>query len=349
MSFLNSVLSSINKDGGAATPRPPAVPVRQQKPVQQASATAAPQDARPSGQDTLKRKAEQQGGPQALKVHKTAGTPHTGAARSNTNSPAPRLAAAPSRTREPLSESSRPSTQPSSASQKSVTSKPSVTQTPASTKPASAPKSGYLATLAKAKAAQEAAKQMGQIKHNKVEKKNLSRREKERLANEAAAAQKDPKLKERLQATGRSKDAMQPGARMSEATKKTAEGGYKGTMRPAAAAPPAYRGTMRTGGSAKPAVISQKPRQSQSSKHKYVEEYSEEDEDEEEGDYDSASSDMEAGLDDIDQEELMSAKVARKEDEEALKEEERLRKQKLERKRKLQALSAEAAKKKKVY
>lgn len=212
-------------------------------------------------------------------------------------------------------------------------------------------KSGYLATLEKAKAAQALAQQkgMGQIKHIKVEKKHLSRKEKDRLAAEAAAAQKDPKLKTKLQPAGRSRDGTPLNGKAQEPKKKI-ETGYKGTMRPAAPAQPAYKGTMRPGGPAKPTNNAPKPRPGESSRYRYAEDYSdEEDEEEDEDDYDSASSDMEAGLMDIDQEELMSAKVAKKEDEEALREEEELKRQKLERKRKLQALSAAAAKKKKVY
>ena len=52
---------------------------------------------------------------------------------------------------------------------------------------------------------------------------------------------------------------------------------------------------------------------------------------------------MDAGWDDVEQEESMALRVARKEDLEALEEEERHRKEKLERKRRLEELSKSAA------
>ncbi|EME87154.1 uncharacterized protein MYCFIDRAFT_89033 [Pseudocercospora fijiensis CIRAD86] len=74
-----------------------------------------------------------------------------------------------------------------------------------------------------------------------------------------------------------------------------------------------------------------------------------EDEDEQEG-YDSyESDDMEAGFDDVDGEEQLALKSAKKEDLEALQEEERHRREKEERKRKLAALSKTAAAAKKRY
>ncbi|KAF4555385.1 Hypothetical protein D9617_2g053420 [Elsinoe fawcettii] len=358
MSFLNSVLSTINKDGSGQPSRPTA-PIVKAKPPQQPSNLTATAKIESSG--TLKRKAEQETGSSSLKVPKTTSVASSIStpSRSNTTSPAARSGGGLAKPSEPYKGTSRPTVSTNGAqikpSVKPVTAtKPATSTTPASTSSAPAPaKKGYLATLERARMAQEAnkGKAPGTIKHIKVEKKHLSRREKERLAAEAKAAQKDPKLREKLQPTGRSRDGT-PQTTNGKAVdpKKKVETGYKGTMRPAApAAAPAYKGTMRPVGSGKPAAPANKLRPGESSRYRYVEDYSDEEEEDEEDDYDSASSDMEAGMDDIDREELMSARVARKEDEEALKEEEELKRQKLERKRKLQALSAAAAKKKKVF
>ncbi|KAK5139566.1 hypothetical protein LTR04_003480 [Oleoguttula sp. CCFEE 6159] len=70
------------------------------------------------------------------------------------------------------------------------------------------------------------------------------------------------------------------------------------------------------------------------------------DEEEEEDDYESDFSDMEAGAFDVDEEEALSAQIARKEDAEALKEETALKREKLERKRRMEALAAKASAKK---
>ena len=251
--------------------------------------------------------------------------------------------------------------QPSTSSSK-PTSAPSlkVGSAPAGTAPTNAaPKKGYLATLERAKAAQEAAKQMGQIKHVKVEK--LSRRERERLQAEAAAAAaaeasrkgKAP-IGRAAQGSERSRDGLPVVGKAGTVPKerKPVEVGYKGTMRPVSSQP-AYRGTMSTGkassaggryGGGRP-----KDRGTDYARWSDLDDEDEGDE-EEEDDYDSqGSSDMEAGMDEIDEEELTSTKVGRKEDEAALREENELKRQKLERKKKLEQLQAAAAKKKRLY
>ncbi|KAG8628455.1 hypothetical protein KVT40_004328 [Elsinoe batatas] len=360
MSFLNSVLSTINKDSSAQAIRPAAPSV---KPKSQQNASGQPPGtARPvvtGGQGTLKRKAEPEGSLSSLKIPKTSSGPSSiiTPSRSSTSSPAARSAGGLSKPPEPYKGTSRPTAQTNGVQKqgavKAVQKPAAAATTPSTSAPAPA-KKGYLATLERARMAQEAnkGKGVGEIRHIKVEKKHLSRREKERLAAEAKAAQKDPKLKGTLQSAGRSRDGTPVTANGKVVDpKKKVDTGYKGTMRPAAAATaPAYKGTMRPGGAPKAAPPPKRPRPGEQSRYKYAEDYSDEEEDDEEDDgYDSASSDMEAGLNEIDQEELISAKVARREDEEALREEEELKRQKLERKRKLQALSAAAAKKKKVY
>ena len=217
-------------------------------------------------------------------------------------------------------------------------------------KPA-APKSGYLATLERAKAAQEAAKQMGGIKH--VRKEKMTRRDREKMQAEAAATAKNAVVASKSgksTPTSRSRSAEPTNLKPGEVKKerKPIEVGYKGTIRPTANREPSYRGTMQSG--RPPVSTANRARPGVNPRRTGYTSYSDEEEDEEddERDYDSES-DMEAGLDDLDQEELQSARIARKEDEQALKEENELKRQKAERKRKVEALAAAAAAKKKRY
>jgi hypothetical protein len=124
--------------------------------------------------------------------------------------------------------------------------------------------------------------------------------------------------------------------------KKPADIGYKGTARPSSA------GQLSKPG---PVAAKAKPKPSQSRYGGYARWSDVEDEmeeEEEEDDYASdASSDMEANRWEMDEEETMALKVAKKEDAEALAEEERMKREKEERKRKLMAMNKAAASKRK--
>jgi len=255
-----------------------------------------------------------------------------------------------SKTAQPVPSTARPATAKPPPATTGTTSKPAQQlAAPVPAKPVA--KSGYLAMLEKAKAAQELAKTTGTIKHHKTEK--LTRREKERAQAEAAAAAKSgrsvagrpAKVAGVTGAVGRSRDGTPSDGKAAAAQKdrKPVDVGYKGTMR----SQPVYRGTMQSGGSAAP----RKPAQRAPKRDEYARwsDVDEEDFDEED-DYESdASSDMEARVDEIDQEEEATTKLAKKEDEEALREENELKRQKLERKKKLERLEAAAAKRKKLY
>lgn len=223
--------------------------------------------------------------------------------------------------------------------------------------PTGPPKKGYLAVLERAKAAQEAAKPFGQIKHQKTaEKDRLSRKARLQQATEAKTAVKQAVHVKGIPKTAvasRNGAASATDAAPSETKKRKVEVAYKGTMRPVPSKP-AYNGTMRTGGSSTQTGRSSghAGRPTKQPSYRYADEDEDEDDEEDEDDlddYDSASSDMEACMDDIYKEEVLSGMVAKKEDEEALKEEMALKQQKLERQRKLQALNAAAAKRKKIY
>ncbi|KAK5127117.1 hypothetical protein LTR85_008477 [Meristemomyces frigidus] len=221
------------------------------------------------------------------------------------------------------------------------------TLTPPGTADGSAkPKKGFAAMLEKAKAAEAAAKTsgIGGIKHKAVEK--LSRRERERMKEEALAQQKAAK-KSQLAQIERSRSGTPNVAGKPGVQKKAPESAYKGTMKKAAPEPVAYKGTMgkvRSGPQPAP-----KKGMAQDKYGGYAS-WSDLDDAEEEADepddYDSED-DMEGGFDDVEAEETAALRAARREDQEALEEEERLKREKLERKRRLQALSKTAAARKK--
>jgi hypothetical protein len=124
--------------------------------------------------------------------------------------------------------------------------------------------------------------------------------------------------------------------------KKPADIGYKGTARPNSTGPPA--------GKPGPVAAKAKPKPSQSRYGGYANwsDVEEEEDEEEEDDYASdASSDMEANPWELDEEETMTLKAAKKEDAEALAEEARAKREKEERKRKLMAMNKAAASKRK--
>ncbi|KAJ4345325.1 uncharacterized protein N0V89_011455 [Didymosphaeria variabile] len=126
------------------------------------------------------------------------------------------------------------------------------------------------------------------------------------------------------------------------APKKPADVGYKGTARPAAAASSAARpGTA--------AAAKKKPKPVQDRYAGYADWSDLDDmEDEEEEDYDSeGSSDMEAGMWDVEEENAKALKAAKQEDAEALAQENELKRIKEERKRKLAAMNKAAAGKRK--
>lgn len=214
-------------------------------------------------------------------------------------------------------------------------------------------KGGYLAVLQRAKQNAEAAKQAGQIKHKAVEK--LTKKDRQRMVEEARAAAKgkpipnrDPKAASNSR--GKSVEPVDPktGASVKD-KRKPVEVAYKGTMRSNAPAAPAYRGTMGGPGGAaarKPtAQASASSRYGYGGRNRYAS-YSDEEEeedDDDQNDYESES-DMEAGMDEMYEEEEASSRIARREDAEALAEENELKRQKAERKRKLAELAAKQKK-----
>lgn len=232
--------------------------------------------------------------------------------------------------------------------------RPSAASTASSSTAPAPAKGGYLAVLEAAKQNAEAAKLAGQIKHKPVEK--LTKKDRQRLVEEARAAQKGKPLakdaRAGLKARGKSAEPLVD-SKTGVPTKdkrKPVEVAYKGTMRSNAPAAPAYRGTMGgPGGAAARKPLAKAPASSRSGYGagrryaSYSDEEEEEEDDELEDDYESGS-DMEAGVDEMYEEEEASARIARREDALALAEENELKRQKLERKRKLEELASKQKK-----
>jgi hypothetical protein len=227
-----------------------------------------------------------------------------------------------------------------------------VTATSTSTAAASASKpKGYLALLQKAKEKESTRPIAPPVKNEAP--KILTKKERMALKAESSASAKGKKP-----APGAA-PPRGPGAKVEAAKdkKKPAEVGYQGTARPAkkAAEPLGYKGTARPGSApvsssrtgtpaAKP-----KPKPAKGRWDGYAEwsDLDDMDDDEEEAYESDGSSDMEGGIWDVEQEEQLALKAAKKEDAEALAEEMRLKREKEEKKRKLLALSKAAAAKKK--
>jgi hypothetical protein len=217
----------------------------------------------------------------------------------------------------------------------------------ASTAPASKPK-GYLALLQKAKEKDLTKPAAPPVKNEPP--KILTKKERMALKAESSASAKGKKpAPGPLSRTS--------GAKVDPAKdkKKPADLGYQGTARPAKkpAEPLGYRGTARpasvpvSSSRAGTPAAKPKPKAAKGRWDGYAE-WSDLDDMDDEDPYESdASSDMEGGIWDVEQEEQLALKAARKEDAEALAEEMRLKREKEEKKRKLMALSKAAAAKKK--
>jgi hypothetical protein len=216
----------------------------------------------------------------------------------------------------------------------------------ASSSAASAPKKGYLALLQKAKE-KDATKPAAPPLQNGPTK-IMTKKERLALKAEASASAKGKKPGVGLPA--RPTDAK--GAAMVE-KKKPVEVGYQGTARPAKQPVPAgYKGTARpasapTSSSRNGAPAAKSKAQPNKGRYEGYADWSDLDNMDDEDDYASdASSDMEGGIWDVEQEEQFALKTAKKEDAEALAEEARLKREKEDRKKKLAALNKAAAAKK---
>ncbi|KAF1837533.1 hypothetical protein BDW02DRAFT_131643 [Decorospora gaudefroyi] len=224
--------------------------------------------------------------------------------------------------------------------------KPAASATGTTPAPPAPAKKGYLAMLQAAKEKDATKPVAPPIKHEPT--KILTRKERLALKAEANAGTKGKKP-----LVGLAPRAPDPKADPLKEKRRPADVGYQGTARPAKKpVEVGYKGTARPANA--PAASNQNSLSTMKSKQKptkrLIDGYADWDElsdmdDEEEEDYASdASSDMEGGVWDVEEEEQMALKVAKKEDAEALAEEMRLKREKDERKRKLTAMAAAAKK-----
>jgi hypothetical protein len=191
--------------------------------------------------------------------------------------------------------------------------------------------------MAKAKAVQKEAPKIGVLKHqSSLPKEKISKSEKKRRMEEAAAKDKEAARLGKKSSLGAGSAAAKSAIKLGAETSKRREAeepGYKGTSRPQ----PVYKGT-----------AGRPPRQGGRDRHRAPrrDEYLATDE-EDEGDYyndyddyySDESSDMEAGVEDMEREEFMALRAAEKEDAEDMRLEAEAKKAKLERKQKLIALA----------
>ncbi|KAJ6060836.1 hypothetical protein N7444_002690 [Penicillium canescens] len=337
MSFLDSVLSSLQT--GKPSPLPPsqapAAPASSATPRKdERKPTAVRQPPPPSGNVSggLKRKAEDQ---LARPVKPESNV---------TSKPA---ITKPAATKQPISSAapkalSKPA---STITSRAAPAKPvSKIGTSTAIKAAPAPKGSFAEIMAKAQALQDKAPtNAGTLRHQAVPKERLSKVERKRRAMEAQAKEKEARLgkKSAPGATGKDRIAL---------TKRSSDGpSYKGTAKPAkhtqTPEQPAYRGTAGLPSSRGVGDRRHQSRNGRSRRDEYLGT-----DEEDEGDYggyggyddyySDESSDMEAGLDDVDREEAAALKFAKREDEEELRQEMAAKKEKLARQRKLAALAS---------
>ncbi|KAJ5149945.1 hypothetical protein N7448_001523 [Penicillium atrosanguineum] len=350
MSFLDSVLTSLQtgKPSPAPLSQPPAPPATSStvKTVERKPATPTPRPALSvNASGGIKRKAEDQlprpSRPEAPKVDtsSTNRAPAPPRALRILSKPAP----PPATSLKPASPKPAPRNGPGAATKTAPAKSAPIkafSAKAAPPKPSAAPskappKGSFAEIMARAKALQDQAPaQVGMLRHQSVPKERLSKVERKRRMMEAQAQEK---------AARRPGQKPAPGAlpmKGNSGVKKESEGpAYKGTAKPPPKAPegPLYRGTAGLPGRGG------NDRRAHGKRRR--DEYLGTDE-EDEGDYggyddhySDASSDMEAGFDDVAGEEDAALRSARKEDEKELAMEMAAKLEKQERQRKLAALA----------
>ncbi|KAJ5273035.1 hypothetical protein N7478_008160 [Penicillium angulare] len=361
MSFLDSVLSSLQtgKPSQLPTSTPPAPPATSSTKRDDRNLSSAPRQPNPSANANggIKRKADDQlPRPDASKITKSPvprplATPAASRvankpAAASTSKPVPKNGASGTATAAKKPLPARPAPAKSapvrSAPVKPV--KPAAPATPAA--PSKAPPKGSFADImAKAKAMQEKAPtNLLTFKHQTAAKDPSSHRGLKKRMGEA-------KTKAKVEAQGKkftpkSSSATRFGKKPSAEppSRKSSEGPtYKGTAKPTTQTPepPSYRGTAGL-----PGKNGGNDHRRQQGKRRMNEYMGTDEEDEgnyggyEDDFYSDASSDMEAGFDDVEEEEGAALKRARREDEEELRMEMAAKQEKMERQKRLAALAS---------
>lgn len=341
--FLDSVLSSLQtgKPSSGSLSQSPAPPA--------SSSVAKKDDKKPATANLsgnvnggIKRKADDQLSRPARPDSQVAGKPAGprpvapyGTAKT-VSKPGPATNAKPASPKPVAKNKDGATTTSMAAPTKAVPTKPASTSASAPVQSKPPPKGSYAEIMARAKALQtQAPQQVGMLRHQAVPKERLSKVERKRRMMEA-------KAQEKAGSSGRKVTPPTAGVKGKTAGKRATpeEPAYKGTAKPSKVPEePAYRGTAGL-----PASRRSKDRRANGKRR--MDEYLGTDE-EDEGDYggyddhySDESSDMEAGFDDVEEEEGVALKSARKEDEEELRMEIATKKAKLERQKKLAALAS---------
>jgi protein SPT2 len=216
------------------------------------------------------------------------------------------------------------------------------------------PKKGsYAEIMARGQAVQKILGQVGKIQHKKIEKLPSRREREDMTAQRAAQIRRGLNPHSKFQKLGQT--SLREGVKESKkGTKTAAEPVPEKKIKKAAFATTGYAGTARP----KPegSMRSSRPTTGSSSRlsdrydrgrsgfrhSAYVDEDEDEGGEEEEMDYETDVSDMEAAAFEVDEEEETAARIARREDAEALAEENRLKREKAEKKRRLMAMAKKA-------
>lgn len=341
--FLDSVLSSI--ETGKPAPIPPATSRQPEPPV--SSSTAKSEVRKPSSvsRDSAskspaagtKRKAEEQ-------LRRP----------SKPNNPVPKKAVpskpAPAAASKPRPNPAPGASKPTSSNNASTVQKPASAPAPAvSSKPP--PPGSFADIMMKAKALQQnAPTQVGMFKHHQsTPKEKISKMERKKREMEAQSKAKDPRAAKKAGAAPGTAANAKPGDGKFAKKREPEELAYKGTGRPTQTpAVSEYRGTAglpSKRGSSGDRQHSRAGRRSRADEYlgtdeedegDYADDYDDDDQ------YSDASSDMEAGFDNVEEEEAAALKAARREDEEELQAENAAKQEKLDRKKKLMSLASRA-------
>jgi hypothetical protein len=237
---------------------------------------------------------------------------------------------------------SRPNPTPQSAAKPAPKAGVSTTQKPGAAPSKAPPKNSFADIMAKAKDLQQKTPtSVGMLKHETGPKERLSKTERRKRVMEAREKEKNARSGKKVDPNPKAGGPAAAGKREPEVPSYKGTGRPTQTSKPSQPSQPAYRGTAGL-----PSRVDPKDRKPQAGQRSKMDDYlgtDEEDEGEYADDYDdyySESSDMEAGLNDVEQEEATALKSARREDEEEWQAELAAKKEKEDRRKKLDSLAS---------
>ncbi|KAJ5143857.1 uncharacterized protein N7515_002644 [Penicillium bovifimosum] len=344
MSFLDSVLSSIQTGKPSQLPlsQVPASPAPAVTPKKEVRKPVVARQAAPTSGDVgkgIKRKAEDQLPRPAKPETSSTAMKSAPATRPAVPSPAPKVGPKPATTTSSKPAPTKPTPKPSLSATTKVApgqkapAKPAAAASATPSKPP--PPGSFAAIMAQAKAKQEQAPAyVGLLRHKPLPKERLTKVERKRRMMEMQAKEREARLGRKAGSDITTANKPVVGRRDSEGPS------YKGTAKMRTPEAPSYRGTLGL-----PSKRGANDRRQQSRNSRQNEYLATDEEDEGDyGGYDDGysdeSSDMEAGIDDVDREEEEALRYAKREDEEELRQEMLAKKEKLERQRKLAALAS---------